>query len=509
MKNVKRIGLAAVMLLVSLSVVPATGTEEAAVGDEVVTLTYFSADLGRIVRENNPVVAEIEARTNTKLEFTLVPAADLSTKYNLLVASGDVPDITRLNQFDYLQYVDQGIYYDLSSMLNESNTPNLVKHVTPDQWDLMTYKGGIYGVPSIVWAGGRVYVLRKDWLGALGMDAPTNLVELKEVLRAFTQDDPDGNGKDDTYGLASDNAVGNNFASPFSMILGAFGMQPRLYYERDGKVYSGSIAEEYRQSLEYIHDLYARGYIDPEIFIMKRDQAREKLVQGVSGSLCAWWSIPEQILMDQLQMRAVNPNAEWIIADPIVGPGGYSGMLGRSPIGATANIAADTKSPLRALQFLDFLSSDEGSRLAFLGFEGEHYRVDERENFLERTEAGNAGMDQKWLDVLAQCVQRTDIQMDVYRLNNPTYWPFIIAGRDSPLYVDLFAGITTPEAQQMGADLTRYELEWFVKFAEGSAPLSAWGDYVAGWNRVGGREIFEANLAVYNERTGRNLTAGN
>ena len=157
----------------------------------------------------------------------------------------------------------------------------------------------------------------------------------------------------------------------------------------------------------------------------------------------------------------------------------------------------------------DFLGSDEGSKLAFLGFEGEHYKVDPAGAFSARTEAGNAGMDAKWLDVLAQCVQRTDIQMDAYRLNNPDYWPFITSGRDSPLYIDLFVGITTPEGQQMGSDLNKYQLEWFVKFATGSEPLSKWDEYVNGWDRIGGRAIFEANLAVYNERAQKNYPTGN
>ena len=497
-------------IVLPIGAVVAGGTSDVAeLKEKILDLTYFSRDLGRIVREGNPVVAEIEKQTRTRLDFTLVPAGDFSTKYNLLVAAGDVPDITRMNGFDHLQYVDQGIYYDIKPLVNAANAPNLMDYITDEQWEALMYKGGVYGVPSIVWAGGRVFVLRKDWLDALDLDAPTNLDELENVLRRFTLDDPDGNGKDDTYGLASDNAVGNNFASPFSMIFGAFDTQPRLYYENGGKVYAGSISEEYRQALIYIHNLFEKGYIDPEVFVMKRDQARQKLVQGKSGSICSWWSIPQQILMDQLKMREVDPDAEWLIAEPITGPTGASGMLGRSPIGGTANISAKTESPERVLQFLDFLGSDEGAKLAFLGFESEHYTVDSRGAFLSRTDAGNAGMDGKWLDVIAQCVQRTDIQMDVYRLNNPDYWPFITEGRDAPLYIDLFTGVSTPEAQQMGSDLNKYQLQWFVKFVTGTEPLSNWNEYVDGWNRIGGRAIFEANLAVYNERAQKNYPTGN
>jgi putative aldouronate transport system substrate-binding protein len=488
----------------------ATGTQEIEAAEQApISLTYFSADLGRIDREDNPVVAEIEARTNTRLDLNLIPSGDFNTNFNVLLAAGDVPDITRMSRFDYLKYVDQDIFYDISELLSEGQTPNLMKNISENDWKRVTYKGSIYGVPSIVWAGGRVYVMRKDWLNALNLDAPNNLDELKEVLKQFTFGDPDGNGKNDTYGFVSDNRVNNNFASPFSMIFGAFGMQPRLFFERDGKAYAASISTEYRQALEYIHSLYDLGYIDPDIFVMNRDQTREKLVAGVSGSICSWWSIPEQILMDQLKMRDVDPDAEWLITDPITGPNGASGMLGRSPIGGTANISADTKAPLRALQLLDFLNSDEGSRLAFLGIEGEHYTTDSAGGFVTRTDAGNTAMDEKWLDVLAQCVQRTDIQMNVYRLNNPAYWPFITSGRDAPLYIDLFEGITTPEAQQMGGELNKYQLQSFKNFVTGETQMSEWDDYVEGWNRIGGRQIFEAGLAVYNERSQRNLATGN
>jgi putative aldouronate transport system substrate-binding protein len=473
-------------------------------------ISLIQPDLGRVWRDDNAVTKEIEKKANVKLNVTMFPNNDFNSKYNVLAASGDIPDISRLGSFDYQKYVDQGLYMDISKYLDQY-APNLKKNLKPELWELTKYKGKQFVIPYENAAGKEVPVIRKDWLTALNLKMPTNLDEFESVLKAFTFNDPDKNGKADTYGLG----VTNSYSETFMPIFGAFGIAPGTVggstpvnsYLKDNKIYPIALSAEYKAAIEYLKKLWDAKVMDPELFTIKADQALQKAAQGKIGYFTAWWSIAPQQLVQQLKMKEIVPGAQW---DPIfpalTGPDGKSGMLSYGNVAATLAISAKAKNPEAILKFLDYMSTDEGWELNHYGLKGVHYTTIEE----PRTPEGQKAYDEKWLDPLSQIVSRQDLSdkvsaasKDPIQVENNR---FIQAAAKYTLYQDVFYGIPlTEEQKSFGPDVAKYEEEMLIKFITGKEPLSKWDEYVDTWKKKGGKTLMESKVKKYNELKAANV----
>lgn len=477
------------------------------------TVSLIQPDLGRVWKDDNPVTKELEKRANVKLNVTMFPNNDFNSKFNVLAASGDIPDIVRLGSFDYQKYVDQGLFLDLSKYVDQYG-PNLKKALKPELWELTKYKGKQFVIPYENVAGKEVPVVRKDWLDALGLKMPTDLGEFEAMLKAFTFNDPDKNGKNDTFGMGST----NTYSETFMPVFGAFGIAPGFIggstpmnsYLKDDKIVPIAVSPEYRAAVEYLKKLWDAKVIDPELFTIKADQAQQKAAQGKIGYFTAWWSIAPQQLMQQLKMKEIVPGAKWEPIDPgIKGPEGKSGMLSFGNIGATVAISAKAKHPEAAIRFLDYLATDEGWEISHYGLKGTHYTsVTE-----PRTPEGQKAFDEKWLDPLSQLVSRADLTdkaaaatKDPVQIENNR---FIQAASRYTLYQDVFYGVPmTNEQQTYGPDVAKYEEEMLIKFITGETPLSNWNEYVDTWKKKGGKTLLDAKVKAYNELKSAKVTAG-
>ena len=96
------------------------------------------------------------------------------------------------------------------------------------------------------------------------MEPPKTMDELRQVADAFTNKDPDKNGKKDTFGLAMYKDIfGGGFGNVEGLFNG-FGAYPNIWIEKDGKLVYGSVQPEMKKALEFIQGLYKDGLIDPE-----------------------------------------------------------------------------------------------------------------------------------------------------------------------------------------------------------------------------------------------------
>ena len=492
------------LLIFQLMMMSGCKKNEASVStpNEPTKLTILSPSGGRVNKADNVVVQEIEKKTNTKLEINLIPDAEFVNKFNVMVASNSVADVVKTPGYEFFNYIPQAVFMDITKLVEEHGK-NLKEKVPQQAWEKVKYNGKLYVVPSYNWPGKMVNVARKDWLDKLGMKAPTNLDELREMYKQFTYNDPDGDGIKNTYGLTTANEINSNsLPDTFVPIFGAFGVMPGMFFEKDGKAYPASITPEYKAALEYIGQLYNEDkVIDPDMFILKTDQATQNLVQGRSGSFAGWWSIPQQSLMVQKKMKSVNPNAEWEIIEPVKGKDGKNGFRASNMVNYSAAISANCKNPAAAMKLMDFLVSDEGAILSSLGLKDVHY-VEENGQFVKRTEEGQKAMDDKWVDVLSQIVFRADINRNVYKRTNPEAYKYIEASGNANLYYDLFEGYSTPATQKNMASIKKVELEWLVKFVVGKEPISKYDEYVQSWLSKGGKEVLQSLTEEYNKRTG-------
>ncbi len=193
-----------------------------------------------------------------------VTGASTTTEYktaiNVKLAGGDMPDI--VNTFspgdtEHNALIAQGAFRSLDDLLPKF--PKLKVSFSDSIWNMLKNPadGKIYGVPWLRDRGGAGIVIRKDWLDKLGLKEPKTLTELVDVLKAFRDKDPDGNGKQDTIPLAfKDNQLLNVYA-----LLPLFGVNPGWSPDPkdNNKLINGITQPGVLDTLKFIRDLRQRA----------------------------------------------------------------------------------------------------------------------------------------------------------------------------------------------------------------------------------------------------------
>ncbi|HZG78337.1 MAG TPA: sugar ABC transporter, partial [Paenibacillus sp.] len=238
----------------------------------------------------------------TKLRLSLSTAEPLPDVFivqdtNLiadLIQSGKVRDI----QADFDAYAPERIkqvYADNAGALNQVKTD-----------------GKLMGLPIFTAGDGTNAVLwiQQDWLDKLNLQAPKTMAEFEQVMDAFVNQDPDGNGKKDTIGFSF--SARDGFANWMSDASFIFGSQtgkfiPMLWQEgEDGTLKYGSVQPGIKESLAKLRDWFAKGYLDPEVAALDAMKATESFIQGKSGMIAAPYWANGWPLGD---VAASNPNA--------------------------------------------------------------------------------------------------------------------------------------------------------------------------------------------------------
>ncbi|MBQ8638531.1 MAG: extracellular solute-binding protein [Lachnospiraceae bacterium] len=270
-----------------------------------------------------------------------VDPSQAETKLATAIMSGDYPDIISTTAAEYQNYVDSGVVADISEVYE--------KYASDDLREIMEYDGGmalgglevdgkIYGLPTISdpYTSVHVMFIRKDWLDNLGLEVPTTMEQLKEVAHAFTHNDPDGNGVNDTYGLAFDgvnvlnDSVGNMgaFFEGFGVYLGKTGLS---YLENeDGEiVWGGANAEGMKAALTLLNEMYEDGSIARDFITMDAESIFAETGAGRAGI----WFAPNWGAMNPAADAAMNDINAHVIAAAV--PSGIEGQERLGYVSAT------------------------------------------------------------------------------------------------------------------------------------------------------------------------------
>ncbi len=149
----------------------------------------------------DPILEALNEELNMNLRMnTFSSADDYFNQLNVRMAAGNLPDIIHVQDRQKMsEYAEKGMLLDLTPYV-EQLQPS-IDFVGEDNWRKGNLEGKQYGIPRIPDVPFATWWVRKDWLDELGLAVPTNLEELATVAEAFTLDDPDRNGQNDTYGL--------------------------------------------------------------------------------------------------------------------------------------------------------------------------------------------------------------------------------------------------------------------------------------------------------------------
>lgn len=180
--------------------------------NEQVTLTvYGQRDQNQAEWKDMLVMQKYEEMTNVHMDFQEVPADGFAENKQLLFASNELPDVflrCGINQNEVSTYgVGSGQLMALDELIDEY-APNLTK-IFEDypamKTACMAADGHIYTLPFInLSATGKMDFkqwINIKWLETVGKEIPTTIEEFKDVLIAFRDGDPNGNGEKDEIPL--------------------------------------------------------------------------------------------------------------------------------------------------------------------------------------------------------------------------------------------------------------------------------------------------------------------
>ncbi|MDR6551723.1 extracellular solute-binding protein [Paenibacillus qinlingensis] len=288
------------------------------------TITFMSGMSGVVPPNDGAAVKLINEKFNVDYKVTLFPRTDATTKINTTLAAGDMPDILNWdgpNLNNYGQLAKQGAFLPLDDFIKDYPSMQIV----PDYvWDAMRINGKIYSIPRYFPVQyGATPIIRKDWLDKLNLKMPTTYEELKQVAIAFTTKDPDGNGKNDTFGIMMQSPG----PSP-DLGMGAYWKPDAWYHKnKDGLYIPGVISDTNKELSKWIGDVYKSGAIFTDWAVTNSAEAKKQFFAGKAG---IYLSQPYDVGPASFTtMRGLFPTAELAAIPPFKAPDGSQSYLGQ------------------------------------------------------------------------------------------------------------------------------------------------------------------------------------
>ncbi|MDB5085936.1 MAG: extracellular solute-binding protein family 1 [Bacilli bacterium] len=335
---------------------------------------------------HNTFWTAFQKKTNTQLDIEWVPNGDYTTKFNLILSSGNLPEVLwapNVSDANLIQAINSGAFWDLTPFLGDmSKYPNLRDHSAPNAYRYTTYKGKIYGVPRNRPIIDQGILLRKDWLDKLGLQPPTTMDELANDLVAMGQNNVSGGQTTDGY--VSNYITSTDSTGIDSNIAAGFGaLNPTL--NNEGGMMYYKLTPAYVQAVEWMRNLYARGGLPKEFSAIKQTQSEELYS---TGQAAAYQRNIWRAYEFQQSIKKVQPNAQVIVVDPKGPSGQYAINLGTGIYGAfyiSSKVPKDKVEQI--LKYFDFTNTDDFFNFIFFGQEGIDYNVVNGEKVM--TDVGN------------------------------------------------------------------------------------------------------------------------
>ena len=415
-KKIKRAFALFMAIVAVVLVFAACGNNNSADNGSTTTIRIFNRVNPEVqYGDSNDWVKAVEKAANVKLDIEAPAPSNYNDKLQILMSSGDMPDIIYIFQNDnnYDTWAKNGLFLELDDLIDKY--PNLKNNISKELWETArsTSTGKIMAVPKPNIKNHWGFVANDKWLEKLGMSAPETLDEFYELAKAIATQDPDGNGKNDTYILSPEGqtTVGASVWNE-TFLMAAFNIDAYSYRpDTDGKFKPKEQFEGYYPYLEYMHKLYEEKLIDPEFFINKSGGSVDKLsqnrigiIQGHDGNVKGLFGKVATAITDfSFYPPLKNPQGERISYNPPSVWGYWA-------------IPSNSKKAEAALKLLDWANSEEGARIMNIGEEGVHY-----ESYDEKLKA----------------VFRTDAQSEKCRKEFSSYTPFSVTYNSEPIYISL------------------------------------------------------------------------
>ncbi len=356
--------------------------------DEPLTLTFFKGlgTASATLQDLNEMelYQELERRTGIHIKFIHPPIGQEIDQYNIMIASGDFPDMISLGN-NYVQDLSQVITYKIAEPLNDlvnkyapnyqnalKKYPIAMKAVTTDSDELVVFSG-IQPLPEC-W-GITGFMIRQDWLDKLNLEMPETIDEWEHVLTAFRDGDPNGNNEKDEIPLSS---AKNLSVATFAA---AWGVQWTFYMDggiKDGTIKYGPIEPAFKDYIIRMNNWYKSGLIDKNYLVTDRQLLTALVTQNRVGAvkdsmiraLGQWNAMMEDdpdFLMWPAPYPKLTQNSKVYYSNPRL----Y--VMGAPATGVI--ITTTSKHKKEATKWMDYHFSEEGTTLFNFGVEDYSFKM--------------------------------------------------------------------------------------------------------------------------------------
>ena len=438
-------------------------------------------------------------------------------KINVTLASGDLPDVIPVTASQLKQLADADMIEDMTPYF-EQYASDLTRQCYSEEGssvlDSATFNGKLMAIPNLDASieSAQFLWIRNDWLKKLGLQAPTTMQELLAVSNAFATKDPDGNGVNDTYGLAITNGLYAGCMGVDGFFAGYHAYPNYWMKTADGKLAYGSVQPETKVALAALAEMYKNGEIDQEFGVKDGSKVAETIAAGKLGiDFGEQWNP----LYPLNQNYNNDPTADWIsLAIPSCDDTKVSVPL-QFRTSLYFAVRKGYEHPEAVVKMVNMhLEKNWGETNDF----SKYYMPAENGNtsvwkfspvtpyppyknlnaFLQIEAARNTNT----LDKLVGEAAVIESNVEAYLAGDGSVWGWdkiygvdgvyniLKAYRDNgQLMVESFTGAPTETMVERQATLEQMEKEAFIKIIMGAAPIDEFDTFVNNWYQLGGQDI--------------------
>lgn len=481
-----------------------------------VTLTFMGNDswyapASYANQESLPILQEYEARTGVHINFEVGSWDQISTAIKTRMAAAvDLPDIAMGGSFDQvMRYADSGLILPLNDLIDKyapdikamlENDPYVAGALTAPDGNIYCLVNMTKGVNDLV---PHSPVIRQDWLDKLGLEQPATLDEWYTVLKAFKEQDPNGNGQADEIPLFMTDAVND-----ISQLMYAFGFDAAgkagssnmEWMAEDGKIIHTFTDPRYKELVTFVNKLYTEGLMFSEI---KIDYNTKETYVG-KNIVGAEFGLPVD---DCVRYDALVPGSDHqMIQSPTRDDKEPSVLAKRGPFGDTFVITKDCENPEIAIKWMNYLwANKEGRDLDNYGIEGLTCVSDGEGGWyfsdlvLHNPDLGSHDT-MRYYGGARSFLVNDDAETFLRKYSGSK--TVELAEKLAPQMVDCIPDVMptleeTDEYTSIWADLDTYIDESIARFITGEVPMTEWDNYVAGAKAIGLDRVIEIKQAQY------------
>jgi len=457
------------------------------------------------IENGNPVYEFVEKQTGVDLQITWVPNGELENKFNAMMAANNALMVMNGANVtsSFIRMCETGAIWDLTEIIKDY--PYITeKLMNPTIEKSSLINGKRYIIPFNTPDARIGLVYRADWVENLGITLPEvmSVQDIYDLAKAFTENDPDRDGKNNTTGFNYVEDQDKEVVYGFDCIAVGLGA-PNKWGYRDGKVVPYFDTPEYMDALKLLRDMYQKGYLIEEFATLGSGAKYNPILQERAGFMftTATNAVYPGGKFDTL--IATNPNARMDYKLLLLDPNGNK-VINSNITGAPGGICLTTskvkteEDVRRILQFFVDAMSGECAKAIDIGIKDLHYSVGSDgkitvsdEQLQRRTNDGSS-------EIFASIIPRRLFADDWGQPLKPI--DLInqkIAANQQYAIPDISVGLLSAESLQTQNTLAPIIYDARVKFIMGFIDEDGFKKAVQDWKDQGGQKIIDELQANY------------